>query len=83
MQAWGNHCMGVVVTTCAAAGGGMSAAPKGTEAVEMLDGRVYYSQDGWATVWLIDRDGTARRLKGKAADLGRFLAITQASAARG
>ena len=58
----------------------MSAAPKDTQTVEMLDGRVYYSQDGWVTVWLIDAAGKVRQLQGKAADLGRFLAVTQASA---
>lgn len=60
----------------------MSATRK-EEAVEMLDGRVYFSRDGWATVWLIEKDGiTKRLLRGDEADLGRFLAAAQSSAVR-
>lgn len=51
------------------------------EMVEMVDGRVYYSDDNWTTVYLIPPGGKARRVTGKAADLARFLAVAQSSAA--
>ena len=61
--------------------------PKGAETVEMVDGRVYYSTDNWATVWVttiveITPPGVARarRVTGRAADLARFLAVAQSSA---
>jgi hypothetical protein len=48
--------------------------------IEMLDGRVFWSDDGWATIWARSRDG--KRWKkvpaGPASDLVRFLAIAQA-----
>ncbi|WP_292562478.1 hypothetical protein [Mesorhizobium sp.] len=49
--------------------------PAGAEKVEMVDGRVYYSTDGWHTVYLV-KDGKARKLTGKQADLARFIAIS-------
>ncbi|WP_189343657.1 MULTISPECIES: hypothetical protein [unclassified Mesorhizobium] len=52
--------------------------PAGAETVEMVDGRVYYSTDGWHTVYLW-KDGKARKLPKKQADLARFLAISQGS----
>ncbi|MCZ8545040.1 hypothetical protein OOJ09_12675 [Mesorhizobium qingshengii] len=52
--------------------------PAGAEKVEMVDGRVYYSTDNWHTVYLV-KDGKARKLNGKEADLARFLAISQGS----
>ena len=50
--------------------------PAGAKTVEMVDGRIYYSTDGWHTVYLV-KDGKARKLTGKQADLARFLAIKQ------
>jgi len=50
------------------------------ETVEMLDGRVYYSDDNWKTVYLIPVEGEPRRITGRAADLARFLAVAQSSA---
>ena len=54
--------------------------PKGAETVEMVDGRVYYSTDSWATVYVVAPGGKARRITGRAADLARFLAVSQSSA---
>lgn len=48
--------------------------PAGAETVEMVDGRTYYSTDGWQTVYVVER-GKARKLTGEEADLARFLAI--------
>lgn len=48
------------------------------ETVEMVDGRVYFSDDGWETVWRVQRSGrmTRSRLADKdEADLARFLAM--------
>ncbi|MER9336037.1 hypothetical protein NKJ06_18940 [Mesorhizobium sp. M0293] len=50
------------------------------EYVEMLDGRVYYSDDNWQTVYLIPVGGRGHRITGKEADLARFLAVSQSSA---
>ena len=60
------------------------------DAVEMVDGRLYWSDDNWQTVWKRRAghwaDGFAktpsRKVTGREADLARFLAITQSSAAR-
>jgi hypothetical protein len=49
------------------------------ETVEMADGRVYYTDDNWQTVYVQVREGRARKLKGKEADLARFLAVAQSS----
>lgn len=66
----------------------MSAATK-REAVEMVDGRVYFSDDGWETVWKRRASHWAddfakrpsRRVMDKAeADLVRFIAAAQSSA---
>lgn len=48
--------------------------PAGAARVEMVDGRVYYSTDGWQTVYRV-KDGKVRKVTGKEADLARFLAI--------
>jgi len=50
------------------------------EMVEMADGRTYFTDDGWTMVYLRKRSGSVRLLKGKEADLGRFLAVSQSSA---
>ncbi|MER8619212.1 hypothetical protein NKG99_20635 [Mesorhizobium sp. M1409] len=50
------------------------------ETVEMVDGRVYFSDDNWTTVHVIPPGGQPRRVTGKAADLARFLAVAQSSA---
>ena len=51
------------------------------ETVEMLDGRVYLSDDKWETVWLRQRGSTKLRLLPKEeADLGRYYAVCAASA---
>lgn len=53
--------------------------------VEMVDGRVYYSEDGWETVWKSrwPADGfirVSREVTGKEADRARFLWAMQAGA---
>lgn len=51
------------------------------ERLEMLDGRVFYSDDGWLTVWQFrGADQSPRRVRGKEADKVRFLVIAQSSA---
>jgi hypothetical protein len=50
------------------------------ERVEMVDGRTYYSDDNWTTVYLIRPSGKRRLVAGKEADLARFLAVAQSSA---
>jgi len=47
------------------------------EEVEMVDGRVYYSDDNWQTVYkaALGGLGGGRPVKGKEADLARFLAM--------
>jgi hypothetical protein len=45
----------------------------------MLDGRVYSTEDNWTTVYVTSPGGKRRRITGRAADLARFLAITQYS----
>jgi hypothetical protein len=47
---------------------------KQRQEVEMVDGRVYFSDDNWATIWL-RRRGKTRRVTGHEANLARFLAI--------
>lgn len=49
------------------------------EEIEMLDGRVFFTNDNWATVYL-KKDGRVRLVIGKAADLARYLAIAYSSA---
>lgn len=50
------------------------------ETVEMVDGRVFYSDDNWQTVYLIRPSGKTKLLTGKEADLVRFIAVAQSSA---
>jgi hypothetical protein len=58
------------------------------ETVEMVDGRVYSSDDNWQTIWLRKPTGwrpghmsPARRITDKEeADLIRFIAVAQSSA---
>ena len=48
--------------------------------VEMVDGRVYFSDDNWQTVWR-QRRGTSHRIvtDKEEADFARFLAVSQSS----
>lgn len=58
-------------------------APKSKrETVEMVDGRVYYSDDNWHTVYkaALGGLGGGRVVTGKEADLARFIAVAQSSA---
>lgn len=50
------------------------------ETIEMLDGRVYQSADGWATVRKLNVSGIggSRVITGKEADVVRLLAAHQA-----
>lgn len=59
----------------------MSAATK-RDTVEMVDGRVYFSTDSWATVWQSRGLGRSHRkvLDKAEADLVRFIAVSQSSA---
>jgi hypothetical protein len=50
------------------------------DTVEMVDGRVYHSDDDWQTVYVTAPGGKPRRITGRAADLARFLAVAQSSA---
>lgn len=52
------------------------------EQVEMLDGRVFFSSDGWQTVWQSRGLGRSHRkvLDKEEADLVRFIAIAQTRA---
>ena len=43
--------------------------------IETVDGRTFYSDDNWQTVYLVTRDGKPRQITGKTANLARFLAI--------
>lgn len=47
------------------------------EEVEMVDGRVYYSDDNWTTVYkaALGGLGGGRPVTGREADLARFLAV--------
>lgn len=56
----------------------MTMIPAKAETVEMVDGRIYWSTDNWATVFVARPGGKSRRLTGRAADLARLLAISQA-----
>lgn len=49
--------------------------PPNAKMVETIDGRIFFSDDNWETVWLIKRGGKPRQVTGEVADLGRFLAI--------
>lgn len=51
------------------------------EKVEMADGRVYFTEDNWQTVWRMRR-GTSHRIvtDKEEADLVRYIAIAQSSA---
>lgn len=49
------------------------------ETVEMVDGRVYASDDNWQTATVTPRGGRARRLAGADLELARFLAVSQSS----
>ena len=57
------------------------------ETVETIMGVVYFSDDGWATVWKQSVSGMgqrgARRIYGKDADLARFLAMAQSTSEAG
>lgn len=65
----------------------MSAAPK-VETIEMVDGRVYSSDDNWQTIWLRKPTkwkpghmGPCHKIIDKEeADLIRFIAVAQSSA---
>jgi hypothetical protein len=55
------------------------------EVVELVDGRVYYSDDNWEHVWRREQIETANSchvtdylITGEEADFARFLAVTQA-----
>lgn len=54
------------------------------ETVEMLDGRKYFSDDNWQTIWQARGmpNGSSHRkiLDKQEADLVRFLAVAQSSA---
>jgi hypothetical protein len=42
----------------------------------MLDGRVYFSTDNWATVYEVAKPGgRPRKLEGEEADLARYIAF--------
>lgn len=67
----------------------MNARAKGKrETIEMVDGRVYISDDNWTTIWMRKPTGwkpghmsPAQKITDKAeADLVRFLAVAQSSA---
>ena len=47
------------------------------EQVEMVDGRVYSTVDGWVTVYVTRRGGRKRKVGKEEADRARFLAIMQ------
>lgn len=49
------------------------------DTIEMVDGRVYASDDNWETATVTPRGGQPRRLSGQALDLARFLAVSQSS----
>lgn len=52
--------------------------------VETVDGRLYFTDDGWATVQKrnVSGMGGSRVVTGKEADLARLLAAAQSSAGR-
>lgn len=54
------------------------------ETLEMLDGRVYFSDDNWTTVWLRrgHANGSSHRkiINKQEADRVRFLVVAQSSA---
>lgn len=48
--------------------------------LEMLDGRVFWSDDNWQTIWARSRDGKRwKQVPADSVDLVRFLAISQSS----
>jgi len=48
--------------------------------IEMVDGRVYFSSDGWEAIWLQRKVGPIRKVTSKKeADLVRFLAAMGAA----
>lgn len=48
--------------------------------LEMLDGRVFWSDDNWQTIWAQSRDGKRwKRVPEDAVDLVRFIAVSQSS----
>lgn len=49
------------------------------ETVEMLDGRVYSTDDSWQTVYLTLPGGKPKKVTGRDADLARFLAVAQSN----
>lgn len=53
--------------------------PQGAETVEMVDGRLFWSLDRWATIYEITRSGRGRQVPVEKADLVRFLAVSQSS----
>jgi hypothetical protein len=52
----------------------------GEDRVDCIDGRSYFTDDNWTTVWLQPAKGKARKITGQDADLARFLAVAQSSA---
>lgn len=58
------------------------AAKASRETVEMVDGRIYYSDDNWQTIYRKHRRDRLRIfpvLDKQEADLARFLAVSQSS----
>lgn len=54
--------------------------PNGVETLEMLDGRLYYSDDNWQTIHLV-RDGKVSTVRDKfATDRVRHIVVCQSSA---
>lgn len=43
------------------------------QTIEMLDGRIYVSDDGWVTIYLVKPDGKRKKVKGEEADIVRLL----------
>lgn len=53
--------------------------PVGAETVEMVDGRIFWSLDNWATIYVINASGRCRQVAADKIDLVRFLAVAQSS----
>jgi len=53
--------------------------PKAADMVEMVDGRLYLSDDNWQTATLVEKSGKVRTLEGQELELARFLAVSQSS----
>jgi hypothetical protein len=51
------------------------------ELIVMADGRQFWSNDNWQTIWQLSREGLRwRKVPESEADLVRFLAVAQSSA---